>query len=83
MINVLNCLIKISIEVIPEIFDLTQILKFGSIIEPLFCTFEDMVTTSNVDQFRHSIIRWLTEHCSLIILRPSKFEISNILRIIA
>ncbi|GFS32639.1 carbohydrate-responsive element-binding protein [Trichonephila inaurata madagascariensis] len=43
---------------------------FSLIIEPLVDSFNNNVSTTNVDEMCKSILTWLEQHCSLVALRP-------------
>lgn len=44
---------------------------FSIIIEPLFESFNSMVSTASVDDLCRSTLSWLDQHCSLPTLRPT------------
>ncbi|XP_029430888.1 MLX-interacting protein-like isoform X2 [Rhinatrema bivittatum] len=44
---------------------------FSIIIKPLFETYQKTVSTSSLDEFCHSVLTWLEQHCTLPILRPA------------
>ncbi|XP_030041613.1 MLX-interacting protein [Microcaecilia unicolor] len=44
---------------------------FSIIIKPLFETYQETVSTSNLDEFCCSVLTWLDQHCTLPILRPA------------
>ncbi|KAG8597659.1 hypothetical protein GDO81_002351 [Engystomops pustulosus] len=43
---------------------------FSIIIKPLFDSFNDMVSTSNLEELYSTTLEWLDQHCSLPSLRP-------------
>ncbi|XP_069816980.1 LOW QUALITY PROTEIN: MLX-interacting protein [Dendropsophus ebraccatus] len=43
---------------------------FSIIIKPLFDSFNDMVSTSNLEELHSTTLEWLDLHCSLPALRP-------------
>ncbi|XP_057677895.1 carbohydrate-responsive element-binding protein-like isoform X2 [Corythoichthys intestinalis] len=43
---------------------------FSIIIEPLFESYNGMVSTASVEQLCQSTLSWLDQHCSLLSLRP-------------
>ncbi|KAM4053995.1 MLX-interacting protein isoform 2-T2 [Anomaloglossus baeobatrachus] len=43
---------------------------FSIIIKPLFDSFNDMVSTTNIDELYSTTLEWLELHCSLPALRP-------------
>ncbi|XP_044131665.1 MLX-interacting protein [Bufo gargarizans] len=43
---------------------------FSIIIKPLFDSFNDMVSTTNIDELYSTTLEWLDQHCSLPSLRP-------------
>lgn len=46
--------------------------QFSIIIEPLFESYNGMVSTASVDDLCRSTMSWLDQHCSLPALRPSE-----------
>jgi len=42
---------------------------FGFIVRPLFETYDNSISTSCASQFQQSLLAWLEEHCSLLVLR--------------
>lgn len=53
-------------------FNLSTV-QFSVIIKPLFESFKGVVSTSSLDELHRTALSWLDEHCSLPILRPSKW----------
>ncbi|XP_026575095.1 MLX-interacting protein [Pseudonaja textilis] len=43
---------------------------FSAIIEPLFETFNEMVSTTSLQELNRTAFLWLDKHCSLPVLRP-------------
>ncbi|KAG8146040.1 hypothetical protein E2320_012457 [Naja naja] len=43
---------------------------FSVIIEPLFETFNEMVSTTSLQELNRTAFLWLDKHCSLPVLRP-------------
>lgn len=46
--------------------------QFSIIIEPLFESYNGMVSTASVEDLCRSTLSWLDQHCSLPALRPSE-----------
>ncbi|XP_070205181.1 MLX-interacting protein-like isoform X2 [Littorina saxatilis] len=44
---------------------------FSIIIRPLFDSYNNMVSTTNVEELCRTTIAWLDQHCSLVSLRPT------------
>lgn len=55
----------------PDFFSSTQ-CQFSIIIEPLFESYNGMVSTASVEDLCRSTLSWLDQHCSLPALRPSE-----------
>ncbi|XP_063750848.1 carbohydrate-responsive element-binding protein-like isoform X2 [Eleginops maclovinus] len=51
---------------------------FSIIIEPLFESYNGMVSTASVDDLCRSTLSWLDQHCSLPALRPSPLSGSEL-----
>nr|XP_033776524.1 MLX-interacting protein-like isoform X2 [Geotrypetes seraphini] len=47
---------------------------FSIIIKPLFETYQETVSTSSLDEFCHSVLTWLDQHCTLPVLRPGMIQ---------
>lgn len=47
--------------------------KFSTIIQGLFDTYNNMVSTASIDELCRTTLAWLDQHCSLVVLRPGKF----------
>uniref|UniRef100_A0AAY5KA61 BHLH domain-containing protein n=1 Tax=Esox lucius TaxID=8010 RepID=A0AAY5KA61_ESOLU len=47
---------------------------FSMIIEPLFESYNGMVSTASVEDLCRTTLSWLDQHCSLPALRPSEFN---------
>lgn len=58
--------------IIEQAFSLTN-LKFSTIIQGLFDTYNNMVSTASIDELCRTTLAWLDQHCSLVVLRPGKF----------
>ncbi|KAJ7309796.1 hypothetical protein JRQ81_007865 [Phrynocephalus forsythii] len=43
---------------------------FSIIINPLFETFNDMVSTASLEELNQTALAWVDQHCSLPVLRP-------------
>ncbi|KAM4710422.1 MLX-interacting protein isoform 2-T2 [Discoglossus pictus] len=43
---------------------------FSIIIKPLFESFNDMVSTTSIEELYTTTLEWLDQHCSLVALRP-------------
>ncbi|CAB1353078.1 unnamed protein product [Coregonus sp. 'balchen'] len=50
---------------------------FSIIIEPLFESYNGMVSTASVEDLCRTTLSWLDQHCSLPALRPSEFNITS------
>uniref|UniRef100_A0A8C5RYS4 MLX interacting protein n=1 Tax=Laticauda laticaudata TaxID=8630 RepID=A0A8C5RYS4_LATLA len=50
---------------------------FSVIIEPLFEAFNEMVSTTSLQELNRTAALWLDKHCSLPVLRPSKLSCSR------
>ncbi|OXB84926.1 UNVERIFIED_CONTAM: hypothetical protein H355_016048 [Colinus virginianus] len=50
-----------------------DLLDFSIIIKPLFESFNGMVSTTSFKDLNQTAIAWLDQHCSLPVLRPSKW----------
>ncbi|XP_061196266.1 MLX-interacting protein-like isoform X2 [Saccostrea echinata] len=44
---------------------------FSTIIQGLFDTYNNMVSTASVDELCRTTLAWLDQHCSLVVLRPA------------
>ncbi|KAM3825978.1 MLX-interacting protein isoform 2-T2 [Vipera latastei] len=53
---------------------------FSVIIQPLFETFNEMVSTSSLQELNRTALMWLDKHCSLPVLRPKKLFTSTQIR---
>lgn len=51
--------------------------QFSIIIEPLFESYNGMVSTASVEDLCRSTLSWLDQHCSLPALRPSESSITS------
>lgn len=49
-------------------------LQFSIIIKPLFESFNGMVSTTSLKDLNQTAMAWLDQHCSLPVLRPSKWS---------
>lgn len=56
--------------------------KFSVIMEPLFETYNVMVSTASVEEMCRTTLSWLDQHCSLPALRPSKLLSLSLERLI-
>ncbi|KAL7986662.1 hypothetical protein Chor_012945 [Crotalus horridus] len=43
---------------------------FSVLIQPLFETFNEMVSTTSLQELNRTALMWLDKHCSLPVLRP-------------
>uniref|UniRef100_A0A4W5KSY1 BHLH domain-containing protein n=1 Tax=Hucho hucho TaxID=62062 RepID=A0A4W5KSY1_9TELE len=50
---------------------------FSIIVEPLFESYNRMVSTASVEDLCHTTLSWLDQHCSLPALRPSEFNFTS------
>lgn len=48
--------------------------QFSIIINPLFETFNGMVSTTSLEELNQTTLAWVDQHCSLPVLRPSKWH---------
>lgn len=46
--------------------------QFSVIMEPLFESYNGMVSTASMEELCRSALSWLDQHCSLPALRPSE-----------
>lgn len=44
---------------------------FSTIIQGLFDTYNNMVSTASIDELCRTTLAWLDQHCSLVVLRPA------------
>lgn len=51
--------------------------QFSIIIEPLFESYNGMVSTASAADLCRSTLSWLDQHCSLLALRPSESSTTN------
>lgn len=51
--------------------------QFSIIIEPLFESYNGMVSTASMEELCRSTLSWLDQHCSLPALRPSESHASS------
>lgn len=56
---------------------LNLVCQFSIIIEPLFESYNGMVSTASAADLCRSTLSWLDQHCSLPALRPSESNTTN------
>lgn len=52
--------------------------QFSVIIEPLFESYNGMVSTASIEDLCRTTLSWLDQHCSLPALRPSELRSASI-----
>lgn len=55
----------------------STLCQFSIIIEPLFESYNGMVSTASMEELCRSTLSWLDQHCSLPALRPSESNLTT------
>ena len=58
------------------VYFLNSSVQFSMVARPLFKTYNETVKTDNLEEFNRSVSRWTEKHCSLVALRPGRWQIS-------